>query len=53
MKSKEIFPFVTIGMDLEGIMGHEVSEAEDKDKYFMVSTYKDTTYMWYLLEKKV
>ena len=33
---KEILPFVTIQMDLEGIELREVSQTE-KDKYYMIS----------------
>ena len=36
IKKKEILPFVTTWMDLEGIMLSEVSQTE-KDKYHMVS----------------
>ena len=32
----EILPFVTIWMDLEGIMLSEISQTE-KDKYYMIS----------------
>ena len=36
IKKKEILPFVTTWMDLEGIMLSEVSQTE-KDKYHMTS----------------
>ena len=36
MRKKEILPFVTTWMDLEGPMLSEISQIE-KDKYFMVS----------------
>ena len=35
-RKKEILPFATIQMDLEGIMLSEISQAK-KDKYFMIS----------------
>ena len=34
-KKKEILPFVTTGMDLEGFMLREISQTE-KDKYCMI-----------------
>ena len=40
-RKKEILPFVTIQMDLEGIMLSEISQKE-KDKYFLLSL--DITY---------
>ena len=36
MKKNEILPFVTIRMDLEGIMLSQISQTE-KDKYCMIS----------------
>ena len=36
LKKKDILPFVTTGMDLEGIMLGEISQTE-KDKYYMIS----------------
>ena len=36
MRKKEILPFVTIWMDLEGIMLSEISQTE-KDKYYLTS----------------
>ena len=36
IKRKEILPFATTWMDLEGIMLSEISQAE-KDKYHMIS----------------
>ena len=36
IKNEEILPFVTIWMELEGIMRSEISQTE-KDKYFMIS----------------
>ena len=36
IKMNEILPFVTMWMDLEGIMLSEVSQAE-KDKYHIIS----------------
>ena len=36
MRKKEILPFVTIWIDLEGIMLSEINPTE-KDKYFMIS----------------
>ena len=35
LKKKEIFPFATIRMDLEGIMLSKISQTE-KDKYSMI-----------------
>ena len=35
MRKKEILPFVTTWMDLEGIMLSEVSQTE-KDKHYMM-----------------
>ena len=36
MRKKEILPFMTIWLELEGIMLNEISQTE-KDKYFMFS----------------
>ena len=36
MKKKEILPFATTWMDMEGIMLSEISQME-KDKYYMLS----------------
>ena len=36
IKNEEILPFVTIWMELEGIIRSEISQTE-KDKYFMIS----------------
>ena len=36
IRKKELLPFVTTWMDLEGIMLSEISQTE-KDKYYMIS----------------
>ena len=36
VKKKEILPFATAWMDLEGIMLSEIRQSE-KDKYYMIS----------------
>ena len=36
IKKKEILPFATTWMELEGIMLNEISQSE-KDKYYMTS----------------
>ena len=45
MKKKEVLPFATTWMDLEGIMLSEISQAE-KNKYQMISL------MWNIRTKK-